>query len=98
MTPEPRAPAQAGTVDELREVAAEQLALTAFHCTLAVDQFSVLADAGAFYNARRATAHMRHVIATMKLLNDGLERAAAEAESRRADGGLSGRQRRGEPA
>lgn len=59
MMPEPRDPAPAGTVEELREVAAEQLALTAFHATLAVDQFSVLADAGALYNARRAVAQDR---------------------------------------
>jgi len=98
MMPEPRAPAPAGSVDELREVAAEQLALTAFHSTLAVDQFSVLADAGAFYNSRRAVAHMRHAIATMKLLQEALARAAEEADQRRPDRGMSGRERRGERA
>lgn len=98
MMPEPRAPAPAGTVDELREVAAEQLALTAFHSTLAVDQFSVLADAGALYNARRAVAHIRHAVATMKLMEEALAKAATEAEQRRAERGLNGRQRRGERA
>lgn len=85
--------APAGSLDELREEAMNALGLCAFHATLAVDQFSVLADAGGFYNARRATAHLRMAIDVLKMMH--ALQAAADGVRAAPPGG---HHRRGEPA
>lgn len=90
--------APAGSADELRQAAMTDLDLCAFHCGLASDHLSVRADAGAYYNTRQATAHLRAAIGSMKTLGERMKRELREIDERRADHGLSGPQRRGEHA
>lgn len=89
-------PAPTGSLDELREIAMEQCSLVAFHAGMAADSGTVCADAGLYYNLRRAVAHIRVAIDVTKMMHERQQREARAADERRADHGLSGAERRGE--
>lgn len=82
-------------MEELRETVSEQLGLCAFHASLAVDQFAVTADAGGFYNARRAVAHIRMAVDVLTMMQERLDRDRVIADENRTDP-ARGAERRGE--
>lgn len=66
-----------GSIEMLRETVIEQLHLTAWRASLAVDQGSVTADAGMVYNTKRAVAHLRMATDVLKLMHEYRQREAA---------------------
>lgn len=90
--------APTGSLEELREIATEQLDLVSFHARLAAEQGTVSADAGMAYNCRRAVAHIRMAVDVLRMLRERQEAEAEAAQARRPDSLLLGTERRGEAA
>jgi hypothetical protein len=72
-----------GSLDMLRECAAECLAAVNFYSGMAADYAAAIDDAGLEYSTRRAAASLRQAVGILAMLKD----AKATAAQRRGTGG-----------